>query len=84
MVLQKRGKSARSTNMSLAEIKREINSMTPDEREELAVYLKYIELQNDLLFREQLTESMRRMDRGEKISAEEVLRVHQEKLAKGE
>jgi hypothetical protein len=70
--------------MSLAEIKREIKSMSPEERDELAVYLKYIELQNDPAFREQLAESMVRMDRGEKISREEVLRVHEEKLARGE
>ena len=71
--------------MSLAEIKAELPKLSAEEREELAAHLAFLERQNDPEFCQELDRRMRAMDRGEeKVSRDEVLRAHQERLARGE
>jgi hypothetical protein len=71
--------------MSFAEIKAELPKLTDDQREELAAYLTFLKLQNDPEFLREMERRMQAMDRGEEVvSREEVIRMHEERLARGE
>lgn len=60
-----------------AEIKTTIDKMTDDERFFAAAYLEHLAQVNDPAYQRMLDERMKRMDAGQKITLEELRRVHQ-------
>jgi hypothetical protein len=62
--------------MSTAEIKASIDKMTADERFVAAAYLQHLARMNEPAWQASLTERMQRMDIGQKVSFEQLERVH--------
>jgi hypothetical protein len=69
--------------MSTTEIKATIDAMTDDERFFAAAYLMHRAQEQDATFQALLTERMRRMDAGQKVTLEQVQRIHQALEAEG-
>lgn len=62
--------------MSLAEIRSNVEAMTPDERLYAAACIQFLANDNDPAYRAMLAERMKRMDRGAKVPWNKVLKVH--------
>jgi hypothetical protein len=69
--------------MSFAELKEKVYALSDEERRELEHVLLHIRLQNDPEYLAEMDRRMRAMDAGNKVSQEEVERMHQELLAQG-
>jgi len=70
--------------MSFAEIKEKVAELTDEERLDLEAWLLCLRLGNDPAWLAEMDRRMAKMDAGKKVSQEEVLRMHQELLAKGQ
>jgi hypothetical protein len=63
--------------MSISEIKASIDQMTDEERFIAAAYLHHRAQEKDAAYQALLAERMARMDKGQKITLEQVQRIHQ-------
>jgi ketosteroid isomerase-like protein len=59
------------------EIKTTIDKMTDDERFFAAAYLEHLAQVNDPAYQRMLDERMKRMNAGQKVTLEELQRIHQ-------
>lgn len=69
--------------MSIAEIKDSIDRMTDEERFFAAAYLQYRAQTNDPAYQALLSERMKRMDGGQKVTLEQSQRIHAALEAEG-
>jgi hypothetical protein len=69
--------------MSAAEIKASIDRMTEDERFFAAAYLQHLARMNEPGFQMLLTERMRQMDAGRRVSFEQAERMHRSLESEG-
>jgi hypothetical protein len=70
--------------MSFAELKEKVAELTEEERLDLESWLVTLRLTNDPEWLAEMDRRMAGMDAGKKITQEEVMRIHQELLAKGQ
>jgi len=63
--------------VSITEIKASIDRMTDEERFFAAAYLQHRAQANDPAYQALLSERMKRMDGGEKVTLEQAQRIHQ-------
>jgi hypothetical protein len=63
--------------VSIAEIKASIDRMTDEERFFAAAYLKHRAQENDPAYRALLSERMKRMDAGQKVTLDQAQRIHE-------
>ena len=70
--------------MSFAELKEKVAELTDEERLDLEAWLVCLRLSNDPEWLAEMDRRMAKMDAGKKVSQEEVLRMHQELIAKGQ
>jgi hypothetical protein len=68
--------------VSLAEIKKELPKMSLTERLELASFLASLNA-SDPEYEAELSRRFGRMDRGEKITSEQLYKLHDELISKG-
>jgi hypothetical protein len=78
-----RGEVWQGSVVSLAEIKQEMKALSRDERLTLAEYLAVLNHLDEPTVREEVRSAMERMDKGHKISEEEVYAEHERLLAEG-
>jgi hypothetical protein len=76
-------KDCQTFPMTFLDIKKQIPSLTPEERLELSHLLLDIELQQDPEYHAEMERRMKAMDAGRKVTQEEVERRHKELLAQG-
>jgi hypothetical protein len=69
--------------MSLAELKAEVEKLSPEERLKLAALLADLDEQSEDEFRAGADRRMTAMDNGRKITAEEFERRHQQRQSEG-
>ena len=69
--------------MSIAEIKASIDRMTDEERFFAAAYLQHRAQENDPAYQALLSERMKRMDAGRKVTLEQAQRIHEALEAEG-
>jgi hypothetical protein len=69
--------------VSAAEIKASIDRMTDEEKFFAAAYLKHCAQQRDLNYQALLSERMKRMDSGHKVTLEQAQRIHAALEAEG-
>jgi hypothetical protein len=69
--------------MSVAEIKRGIQQLKPDERQEIAALLHELSRQDNPEYLRELEAEMERMDKGEKYSSAQVYAMHERLSAEG-
>ena len=69
--------------MSIAEIKASIDRMTDEERFFAAAYLHHRAQANDPAYQTMLSERMKRMDDGQKVTFEQAQRIHEALEAEG-
>jgi len=69
--------------VSFAEIKASIDQMTDEERFFATAYLHHKALDRDPAYQMVLSDRMRRMDAGNKVSLEQAQRIHQAMEAEG-
>jgi hypothetical protein len=70
-------------HVNTAEIKMRIDQMTDDERFFAAAYLQHLAQERDPVYRAMLSERMKRMDDGKKVSLDQAHRLHQALEAEG-
>jgi hypothetical protein len=69
--------------MSVAELKRAVDELSPDERLELAEYLRWQTRRDDPLWQAELGRRLDRCLAGQGHSAEELQRLHEKLSAEG-
>ena len=69
--------------MSFAEIKASIDRMSDEERFFAAAYLQHRAQANDPAYQAVLSERMKRMDAGQKVTLEQAQRIHDSLAAEG-
>lgn len=69
--------------MSIAEIKDSIDRMTDEERFFAAAYLQHRAQASDPTYQSLLSERMKRMDAGQKVTLEQAQRIHEALEAEG-
>ena len=69
--------------MSIAEIKASIDRMTDEERFFAAAYLQHRAQANNPAYQALLSERMKRMDAGQKVTLEQAQRIHEALDAEG-
>ena len=69
--------------MSITEIKASIDRMTDEERFFAAAYLQHHAQTDDPAYQALLSERMKRMDAGQKVTLEKALRIHEALDAEG-
>lgn len=69
--------------MTPTEIKKSIDQMTDEERFFAAAYLQHLSQERDPSYQAMLTERMKRMDEGKKVSLDQLLRIHEALEAEG-
>ena len=70
--------------MSVAELKQAVDNLTPDERLELAEYLRWRTKRDDPEWQKEIGLRLDRCMSGQGHSAEEVLRLHDKLSAEGQ
>jgi hypothetical protein len=66
--------------MSLAELKEQSTTLTPEERLQLASFLAELDEEKEAEFRQAADQRMRAMDAGEKVTAEQFEAEHSQRL----
>ena len=69
--------------MSMTEIEAEVRSMSQADRLKLAEKLDFIIHENDPEYQAELSRRVQRMQRGEFVTAEELMAVHERLIAQG-
>ena len=69
--------------MSITEIKASIDRMTDEERFFAAAYLQHRAQSGDPSYQALLSERMKRMDAGQKVTLDKALRIHEALEAEG-
>jgi hypothetical protein len=69
--------------VSLADIEQEVKTLSRDERLSLEQYIHVLNQLEDPVVRAEIQAAMDRMDRGQKITEEEVYAEHERLLAEG-
>jgi hypothetical protein len=69
--------------MSMTEIEAEVRSMSQADRLKLAEKLDFIIHENDPEYQAELSRRVQRMHRGEFVTAEELMAVHERLIAQG-
>lgn len=69
--------------MSLAEIKKQIDRLDAEQRNELSAYLLFLRRREDPEWLEELERRNRAMDAGKKVSQEELQRIHEALVREG-
>ena len=69
--------------MSVAEIKQAVKGLTPEERLELAEYLRWLSKKDDPEWQQEIGRRLDRCLSGEAHSADELLRLHEKLTAEG-
>jgi hypothetical protein len=70
--------------MSFAELKEKVAELSEEERLDMEAWLVSLRLMNDPEWLAEMSRRMADMDAGKKVSQEEILRIHQELIAKGQ
>ena len=69
--------------MSVAELKKTAENLTPEERIFLAAYLKHLARVDDPAYQEELSRLNGEIDAGKKFSLSQVVRMHEALKAEG-
>ena len=69
--------------MSFTELEQQVLALSVEERRQLRNVLEKIRMDNDVEWQEEMARRNARMDAGEKVSLEELERMHEELLRQG-